>query len=282
MNKRLRKLLYAWELLRTAVKPMPKAARLPIDLVIPVCEKDLGILPLALEGARRQVQHPIAAIYIVAAPSPLIEQFCREHDCCFVDETSVLGYDARSLHVTIEPSGRDRSGWIFQQLLKLSGRIGESDYFLTLDSDHILLRPHTFLTEELRTVFYGSREYHAPYYENMLRLLGLKADSRLSYVAHKMLFSRQQLAELRRAIEERQGMPWDRAIVASLDWSVFSGFSEFELYGNYMPEERKMQLPWRSHSLTHDHLADYETLRRRYRRRFAAITFPDYRKKRRK
>lgn len=282
MNKRLRKLLYAWELLRTAAKPMPKAARLPIDLVIPVCEKDLGILPLALEGARRQVQHPIAAIYIVAAPSPLIEQFCREHDCRFVDETSVLGYDARSLHVTIEPSGRDRSGWIFQQLLKLSGRIGESDYFLTLDSDHILLRPHTFLTEELRTVFYGSREYHAPYYENMLRLLGLKAHSRLSYVAHKMLFSRQQLAELRRAIEERQGMPWDRAIVASLDRSVFSGFSEFELYGNFMPEERKMQLPWRSHSLTHDHLADYETLRRRYRRRFAAITFPDYRKKRRK
>lgn len=282
MNKRLRKLLYAWELLRTAAKPMPKAARVPIDLVIPVCEKDLGILPLALEGARRQVQHPIAAIYIVAAPSPLIEQFCREHDCCFVDETSVLGYDARSLHVTIEPSGRDRSGWIFQQLLKLSGRIGESDYFLTLDSDHILLRPHTFLTEELRTVFYGSREYHAPYYENMLRLLGLKADSRLSYVAHKMLFSRQQLAELRCAIEERQGMPWDRAIVASLDRSVFSGFSEFELYGNFMPEERKMQLPWRSHSLTHDHLADYETLRRRYRRRFAAITFPDYRKKRRK
>lgn len=282
MNKRLRKLLYAWELLRTAAKPMPKAARLPIDLVIPVCEKDLGILPLALEGARRQVQHPIAAIYIVAAPSPLIEQFCREHDCCFVDETSVLGYDARSLHVTIEPSDRDRSGWIFQQLLKLSGRIGESDYFLTLDSDHILLRPHTFLTEELRTVFYGSREYHAPYYENMLRLLGLKADSRLSYVAHKMLFSRQQLAELRRAIEERQGMPWDRAVVASLDRSVFSGFSEFELYGNFMPEERKMQLPWRSHSLTHDHLADYETLHRRYRRRFAAITFPDYRKKRRK
>lgn len=282
MNKRLRKFLYAWELLRTAFKRMPAPAAVPIDLVIPVCEKDLEILPLALEGARRQVQHPIAAIYIVAAPSPVVEQFCREHDCRFVDETTVLGYDARSLQVKIEPSGRDRSGWIFQQLLKLSGRVGESDYFLTLDSDHILLRPHTFLTEDRRTLFYGSREYHAPYYENMQRLIGLEASSRLSYVAHKMLFSRKELAELRRTIEERQGMPWDRAIVASLDRRVISGFSEFELYGNFIPSERKLQLPWRSHSLTHDCLADYDTLSKRYRRRFAAITFPDYRKKRKK
>ncbi|MBR5850157.1 MAG: hypothetical protein IKZ12_03755 [Alistipes sp.] len=279
MNKRLRKLLYAWELVR-CVGRMPRPAEVPIDLVMPVCEKDLEILPLALEGVRHQVQHPIAAIYIVAAPSPVVEAFCREHGCHFVDERTVLGYDACSLNVKITPSGRDRSGWIFQQLLKLSGCIGTSDYFLTMDSDHILLRPHTFLAEDRRTVFYGSREYHAPYYANMKRLIGLEANSRLSYVAHKMLFSRSELAELRSEIERKQGMPWDQAILASLDRTVLSGFSEFELYGNFVPAERKLQLPWRAHSLTHDHLADYETLRRRYSWRFAAVTFPDYRKRR--
>lgn len=279
MNKRLRKLLYAWELVR-CVGRMPRPAEVPIDLVMPVCEKDLEILPLALEGVRHQVQHPIAAIYIVAAPSPVVEAFCREHGCHFVDERTVLGYDARSLNVKITPSGRDRSGWIFQQLLKLSGCIGTSDYFLTMDSDHILLRPHTFLAEDRRTVFYGSRECHIPYYANMKRLIGLEANSRLSYVAHKMLFSRSELAELRSEIERKQGMPWDQAILASLDRTVLSGFSEFELYGNFVPAERKLQLPWRAHSLTHDHLADYETLCRRYSWRFAAVTFPDYRKRR--
>lgn len=277
MTKRQRKWWYVWELLRSWGR-MPKAAQVPIDILFPVCEKDLATLPLALEGARRQVQHPIAAIYIIAAPSPLIEQFCCEHDCRFVDETSVLGYDARALHVKLKTNGRDRSGWIFQQLLKLSGRVGESDYFLTLDSDHILLRPHTFLTEDRRTLFYGSRECHAPYYANMERLIGLKASSRLSYVAHKMLFSRAQLAKLRAEIEQRQGMAWDQAIVASLDRTQISGFSEFELYGNFMPAEQKLQLPWRAHSFKKHRMADYETLRRRYSWRFAAITFPDYRK----
>lgn len=277
MNKRLRKGCYLWELLRTWGR-MPKAAQVPIDLLIPVCEKDLAILPLALEGARRQIQHPIAAIYILAAPSPAMEQFCREHDCRLVDERTVLGYDARSLDVKITPSDRNRSGWIFQQLLKLSGRVGESDYFLTLDSDHILLRPHTFLTEDHRTLFYGSREYHAPYYANMERLIGLNVSSRLSYVAHKMLFSRAELVRLRTEIERRQGMAWDQAILASLDRTQLSGFSEFELYGHFVPAERKLQLPWRAHSLKKGKIADYETLRRRYSWRFAAITFPDYRK----
>lgn len=281
MNKRQRRRRYVWELLRT-VGRMPQAAAEPIDLLIPVCEKDLAILPLALEGARRQVQHPIAAIYIIAAASPRMETFCAEHGCRFVDETTVLGYDARSLEVKAGPEGKDRSGWIFQQLLKLSGRVGESRYFLTLDSDHILLRPHTFLTREGKTLFYGSRECHQPYYENIERLMGFRPESPLSYVAHKMLFDREQLAALRAEVERRHGMPWDRAIVASLDRRHLSAFSEFELYGNWVPAERKMQLPWRAHSLTQEQLADYETLRRRYRWWFAAVTFPDYRKTRKK
>lgn len=282
MNKFLRKILYGFELLRCTGR-MPAPADVPIDVLIPVCEKDLEILPLALEGVRRQVRHPIAAIYIIAAPSPVFEEFCRVHDCRFVDERSVLGYDAKSLNIQVPPpNGRDRSGWIFQQLLKLSGAVGDSEYFLTIDSDHLLLRPHTFLTRDGRTVFYGSREYHRPYYEQIERLMGFRPASRLSYVAHKMLFSRQELARLRAEIEQRTGLRWDRAIVESLDRTELSCFSEFELYGNWFPRERKLQLPWRAHSLPHEELADYETLRRRYRLFYAAITFPNYRKSHRK
>lgn len=278
MNKLLRKILYGLELLRCTGR-MPAPSDEPIDVLIPVCEKDLEILPLALEGVRRQVSHPIAAIYVIAAPSPVVEAFCGRHGCRFVDERSILGYDAKSLDVKVPPpDGRDRSGWIFQQLLKLSGAVGTCGHFLTIDSDHLLLRPHTFLTRDGRTVFYRSREYHRPYYDNIERLTGSRPASSLSYVAHKMLFSRRELAALREEIERRTGRPWDRAIVESLDRTQLSGFSEFELYGNRMPPERKVLLPWRAHSLTHDKLADYETLRRRYRRFYAAITFPDYRK----
>ena len=286
MKKFLRKIAYGLEVLFRS-RRMPEPSDEPIDLLMPLCEKDLAILPLALEGVRRQVQHPIAAIYIIAAPSERVEAFCRAHGCRFVDERTVLGYDASSIGLRVRVCGaegeqeRDRSGWIFQQLLKLSGRIGGSRWFLTLDADHLLLRPHTFLTRDGRTVFYGSREYHRPYYDNIERLMGFRPDTRLSYVAHKMLFSREELARLRAAIEARTGEAWDRAILSSLDRTQLSGFSEFELYGNWLGAERKLILPWRAHSLTPDALADYETLRRRYSRWYAAITFPDYRKRRR-
>lgn len=278
MKKFLRTLRYGIELLRCTGR-MPAPSGEPIDVLIPVCEKDLAILPLALEGVRRQVRHPIAAVYIIAAPSPAVEAFCRQHDCRFVDERSVLGYDAGSLNLRVPPpDGCDRSGWIFQQLLKLSGAVGESTRFLTIDADHLLLRPHTFFTRDGRTVFYRSREYHRPYYDNIERLLGFRPGNSLSYVAHKMLFTRSELAALRDELERRTGRPWDRAIVESLDRTQLSGFSEFELYGNWVAPERKYLLPWRAHSLPHERLADYETLRRRYRCFYAAITFPDYRK----
>lgn len=144
-----------------------------IDVVIPVTRKDLAILPLALEGIRRCVAHRIAAVYVVAAPDREVTVFCRENGLEFVDERSVLGYGPESLGVTAGTPPRDRSGWIFQQLLKLSGAVGRSPYFVTVDADHVMLQPHTFVSAGGRLCFYQSKEYHQPYYDGMRRLMGL-------------------------------------------------------------------------------------------------------------
>lgn len=278
MGKTLRKLYYTWQVLKPH-GPMPRPLDTTIDVVIPVCEKDLHILPLCLEGVRRMVVHRIAAIYIVAAGSERVCAFCLRHELVFVEERSVLGYGPAELGVRIGPEpGCDRSGWIFQQLLKLSGRVGTSDYFLVIDSDHLLMRPHTFVTASGRLLFYGSSECHEPYYRNIERLMGFTPRSGMSYVAHKMIFSRALLGELHREIERRNGgRRWDRAIVGSLDRSEMSGFSEFELFGNFVPAEAKCMLPWRQKALTYKSIADYETLRRRYAGRYASVTFPAYR-----
>ncbi len=248
-----------------------------IDVVIPVTRKDLAVLPLALEGIRRCVSHPIAAIYIVASPDPAVMEFCRDKGVEFVDERSVLGYGPSALGVTAGIPPRDRSGWIFQQLLKLSGAVGHSPRFVTVDADHVMLQPHTFVAADGRLCFYQSKEYHRPYYEGMRRLMGLEPDSALSYVAHKMVFDRELLASLRSRIEScNPGMKWDEAIVASIDRHELSGFSEFELYGNYVPAGRKYRLPFRNHHLPASAMADYRELVRRYVRRCRAVTFPDY------
>lgn len=248
-----------------------------IDVVIPVLDKDLKILPYCLEGLRRCMTNPIGDIFIVAPAHPAIQDFCRERQLAFIAEDTVLGFGPKDIRYTA--NGVNRSGWIFQQLLKWCGTISRTEHFLVIDADHILIRPHTFLAADGRTVFYRSKEYHTPYYHTMQKMLGTAPAGALSYVAHKMLFSRTELQRLKSAIEAHCGCDWIQAIKNVLDPHETSCFSEYETYGCFFPEEKKILRPWRNKNLTTDKLCNYETLVARYSGKYRAITFPDYKSK---
>lgn len=261
--------LFAWMPHR---RLMPSAE--PIDVVIPIIAKDLRILPLCLDGVRACVAHEIKDIYIVAPDQEEIRAFCAEHRLTFVDETTVFGYAPKSLRL-ITSGGSDRSGWLFQQFVKLAGTIGTCRYYLCIDADHVLIRPHVFLTERQETVFYMSYEKHQPYYDLIARLLPDVRLARLSYVAHKMLFDKQQVAALHEALSKNNGgKPWQTVILDSIDRSTPSGFSEFETYGNFV--EQKVTRPWLQKRLPYRKLADYATLRRKYASGRWSLTFPEY------
>lgn len=245
-----------------------------IDVVIPVVEKDLGILPLCLEGIRRQTTNRLGGFYLVAPPTARLQAFSAAEGLRLVPEDEVLGYGAAA--IDYRPLGRNRAGWIFQQLLKLSGRVGRAEHFLVIDADHILVRPHTFLDASGRTVLYRSEERYPPYYRKLRQLTGLRYHSPLSYVAHKMLFSRTQLAALRGLIEQRSGLPWDRSILAALEPDEVSCFSEYETYGTFLPDAAKRHLPWRNRTLPYGKLLPYAELCRKYAGFHRALTFPEW------
>lgn len=254
-----------------------------IDIVIPVVSKDLDILPLCLEGLQKQLKHKVVGKYIVSPDEPQIRQFCEKYGLEFVDEESVLGFAARDIDLVVtlkDGTKRNRSGWLYQQLIKLSGRVGTSRYYLCIDADHVLIHPHVFLSESGKQVFYMSKEENQPYYENIHRLFPQMELDALSYVDHKMLFDRERLEQLRREIEGRSGKTWIEAIIESIDRNVLSGFSEFELYGNYMVN--KIRRPWREKELPYSSIADYDTLVERYGRDAWAVTFPEWKKKNKK
>ena len=272
--RKIRYRLFAWRRF-----PELEASKEAIDVVIPIIRKDLQILPLCLEGVRRCVAHPIAAIYIVAPAEKEIIQFCETNDLIFVDEQTIFGFGPKDLRLEIHtPDAHplDRSGWLFQQFLKLSGRVGTCRYYLCIDADHVLIRPHVFLTNNGETVFYMSYEEHQPYYENIHRLIpGLPLD-RLSYVDHKMLFDKTQLQALHQQLVHtpHSSVQWTEAILQSYDRSCHAGFSEFELYGNFV--EKKVQRPWLQKRLSYQRLKDYESLRKEWSRSRWSLTFPDY------
>lgn len=272
--RKIRYRLFAW---RRFPKLVPASD--PIDVVIPLVAKDLKILPLCLEGVRRQVAHPVKDIYIVAPPQEEILRFCEEWGLRFVEESSVLGFGPQALGLQVQlEDGRTlgRSGWLFQQFIKLSGKVGTCRHYLCIDADHVLIRPHVFLTEDRKTVFYMSYEEHRPYYENIHRLLPDLALHQLSYVDHKMLFDKEQLEALHEEITRRWGKPWLEALIDSYDrtLSTPSAFSEFELYGNFVKE--KVLRPWLQKRLSYKKLADYETLCRQWSGSRWSLTFPDY------
>ncbi|MDR2359061.1 MAG: DUF6492 family protein [Prevotellaceae bacterium] len=252
------------------------AATEEIDVVIPVIKKDLPVLPLCLQGVRTCVKHPIKNIYIVAPPQAEILSFCASNGLTYIDEQSVTGITPEELNMKITCGGKiiDRSGWLVQQFIKLSGDIGTCRNYLCIDADHVLLQPHTFISQNGKPVFYMTHESHQPYYKMLTKLTGIVKRGKRSYVAHKMIINKEQLASLHRCIHSRTNENWLQAIIAAYDRTQVSGFSEYETYGNFVKD--KLKLPCKQRTSRYKDLADYNSLVKRFGKNYKSVTFPEY------
>ncbi|WP_410511346.1 DUF6492 family protein [Paenibacillus sp. BR2-3] len=203
-----------------------------IDVLIPAIEKDLGTLPFVIDSLRRYVQHPISHIYIVSPNNSKIKSLCYRKGCTFIDETTVLPFTKKDIHYS---SPRwNRSGWLYQQLLKMNGdTLCRENFFLVIDADTVLIRPHRFRSQG-KSIFYCRNWSQPEYFRTYRKLLGTKAPSPKSFVTHYMLFEKTKLAQLKRRIEARHGISWHAAIIRSIDKRKQFGFSEFETYANYV------------------------------------------------
>jgi len=253
---------------------MPTASKEFIDVIIPVITKDLDILPYCIQGVRRNVLNRIKDIYLVGPPSTQLIEFAKTNNLNFVDENSLFGFGPRDINYVTD-SGINRSGWLFQQLIKLSGKIGKCDNYITIDSDHILIKPHVFLTEDNKFVFYRAPEFHFAYYMANKRLINCSKVPLLSYVAHKMIFNKVILADLKQNIENVSNTTWIDAIIASLDKHDLSSFSEFELYASFVEKKRTISKLWFQRAEVRKGAIDFFQLCNS-NRKFLSITFPEY------
>ncbi|OKP90354.1 hypothetical protein A3844_05530 [Paenibacillus helianthi] len=203
-----------------------------IDVLIPAIEKDLATLPYVIDSLRRYVRHPISHIYIVSPNSSRIRNLCARKGCIFVNETTVLPFTKKDIHYS--SSRWNRSGWLYQQLLKMNGdQICRENFFLVIDADTVLIGPHRFRSGG-KSIFYCRSWSQPEYFRTYRKLLGVAAPSPKSFVTHYMLFERAKLAGLKRKIEARHGVSWHAAILRSIDRKKQFGFSEFETYANYV------------------------------------------------
>jgi hypothetical protein len=205
-----------------------------IDIVIPVSIKDVEWLETVIKNIKINVAHPINKIYVIAEKLNAVIDICNKSGAIFVNEDKVLAYGKNSLNYIV--NNVDRSGWLLQQLLKLNAdTIVETENFLVLDADTIFIKPKIFLYRG-KYILDLSQERHEPYHRVYEKIFKTKIKSELSFITHYMLFNKSVLKRLKHKIEEIHNKKWDGVILENVDYNDTSGFSEYELYGNFLLE----------------------------------------------
>jgi len=249
-----------------------------IDVVIPTLNKDLVLLETYLDFLKKNLHHRIKNIYIVAPNTdPNLKLYCKKHKITFIDEVSVLGYGKSSINYKV--GDVDRSGWLFQQLLKLSGDVFvQSKNYLIVDSDTILINSHCFLPEN-KTVFFASSEWNDPYFQSFNRLFGFKNKSTLSFTAHMMLFNVEKLKQMKADITKEHHLSWDQAYITCCDKSVMSGISDYDTYAQWYfvkyPNDFIIK-PFYNKSLPRNKYNEIDFLTKKYKHRYNSLSFHSY------
>jgi hypothetical protein len=251
-----------------------------IDCLIVAASKDTAVIGYTIEGLRRNLRHPNPRIAIIGQDDPSLEEMASRIGVGFVSERTLLPITKSDIDYQF--NGRDRSGWLFQQLLKLVGdQIVTTEHYLVIDADTVLVRPQSFLQDQ-SPVLLHSDEHHAPYFDVAATLLGHTTANTLSHVAHMMLFSVDRVRALRQHLETRHGRAWYDAIVANTRRDTGSGFSEFELYGQWCEMRYATETVhdyWHGRSLTRDQLRPLGELEQTYGAEHRAVSFHSYAKR---
>ncbi|MEI9933484.1 MAG: DUF6492 family protein [Ferruginibacter sp.] len=136
-------------------------------------------------------------------------------------------------------SDEGRAGWYYQQFLKMgvSNYSTISNYYLVWDADTVPLRKLKFFDDKRRTLMVMRKEYHAPYFDTLKKLLLLDRQVDYSFVSEHMMIRKEIMHSLIHAIEVStiNGNGWIEKILHAVNkQEYFSGFSEYETYGNYL------------------------------------------------
>jgi glycosyltransferase involved in cell wall biosynthesis len=202
-----------------------------LDVVYVVADADGGTLPVSVESVRRNLRHPIGDIFLISPRDSELETLARRLGCRYVREEEVL--ELRKSDIQYRDTAWDRSGWLFQQILKLGAdSLVGTERFFVLDGDTILLKPQIVARHDSDLLLH-TEHYHGPYIDAYRRLTRLEPKTRITSVAHQMLFNRARLAALKQRIEAVNGTSWSDAIITAADLSEHSGFSEYESYGQW-------------------------------------------------
>lgn len=233
-----------------------------IDCLIPVHKKDFLSLKICVNGLKKNIIN-LNNIFIVSNEDPRI------------DGTIYISQDRYDQYISLQEITRIydntnpllsyRSGWIYQQLLKLlsAKAIPElTNSYLVVDSDTVFLRPVYFDPEKF--YYCKANEYHLPYLNTIKKILGVEDTIGFSTICHHMIFNKDILNSMVSDIENRfKSSSFSDCIMEVIDYNELSSISEWDLYSNYVIKNyphisEQRQLMWEDISYIPDEKRMYE------------------------
>lgn len=213
--------------------------KVPVDVVIVTTSKDYLLLETYLAALKDNLCQSINKIFLVSFPKEEIIDFCKSHNIIFIDERQVLGYGKEAIAYKV--NGTDRSGWMLQQLIKLyADTFTETENFLSVCSDTILINKNSFIRGG-KFIFFENEEWHEPYFKNFKKIFGYDTKNVLSFTSHMMIFNAKKLKLLRKELEVKNNMSWDKAYMSTMSDKEMSCISDYDTYANWVlynfPEE---------------------------------------------
>lgn len=157
-----------------------------------------------------------------------------------IAETELALDFANPLKEAVSSAGNSkRYGWYFQQFLKIQAMLeDESDNIIIWDSDCVPISSVRFFDVSGRAKLFTSPEYHEGYFPPIQKLLDLNKSQKASFIAPGFAMKKAWVGQIVSEIEKRHGVPWFQALIASTDFSLRSGFSEYETLGTWLVENR--------------------------------------------
>lgn len=202
-----------------------------IDVLITLIDKDIMVAEKCIDSVKLHSLNKIRNVYIVAPDTIKIRDFCKRHNCDFIDEDLVSPYTSKEL--LSKGIDKQRVGWIKQQLIKLNSDSLRHllDRYLIMDADTILLKKQ-FFSKDGYDVLKFSDEFHFLYKISSKLILGNFFYSFKSFIAHHQLIQKNTLSEMKLHISHLHKKEWyDVFIETAIKNSNY--VSEYELYAQF-------------------------------------------------
>jgi hypothetical protein len=199
-----------------------------LNVVIPVVEKDLKVLPLCMDSIKNFIDKD-AVFYVIANNETLSKIHAN---VCPVQE-SMFEFSIDDIKNVIKHKGQ--AGWYWQQIMQfylwdVLPELGNKILFA--NADVIFLKTMSIVENE-RYVLNYHNTLHEPYSVFTKRLFADIELNNNNGTCHYMPYDKEIVLELRGDVERRFNMPFWKAFCSCIDDSHINGASEFYLYFQY-------------------------------------------------